>query len=100
MADRSGYPRWHLWTGVALAVIGLALGLALPVGSHCRAAFPTVYGPVPASAVASPGEDWMAECHSAAIDQSHVYGGLILLGLGLALLGLTLRFISGRRRAR
>lgn len=98
MADQRGFPRWHLWAGAALVVLGLILGLALPVGPHCGAAFPTAYGPVPASAVAPPGTDWTAECRSAASDQTHLYGGLIVLGLGLAALGLLLRFFSRRRR--
>ncbi len=100
MADERGFPRWHLWVGAALAVIGVVLGFALPVGPRCGAAFPTAYSPVPASAVVPPGTDWLAECRSAAQDQSHVYGGLVLLGLGLVILGLLLRSVSRRRRFR
>ncbi|KHL01154.1 hypothetical protein LK10_17070 [Sinomonas humi] len=100
MADQRGFPRWHLWIGAALALCGLVLGFVLPVGPHCGAAFPTAYSPVPASAVAPPGTDWVAECRSAAQDESHLYGGFVLLGLGLVALGLLLRFFSRRSGSR
>ena len=94
MAIRRYHPRWHSWAGIVLVVAGVALGFALPVGRSCGAAFPTAYGPVAAGHVTPPATDVAAACHSAALDQSHLFGGMIVLGILLIVLGAILRLVG------
>ena len=92
------HARWHAWVGVGLVLAGAVLGFALPVGQGCGAAFPTAYGPAAAGQVTPAVSDLAAACHSAALDQSHVFGGMIVLGGALIVLGALLRRLGALLR--
>ncbi|WP_415856092.1 hypothetical protein [Sinomonas sp. G460-2] len=93
MAIRRYHPRWHSWVGLGLVLAGAALGFTLPAGTGCGPAFPTAYGPVAVGQVTPPASDVAAACHSAALDLTHVFGGMIVLGIALIVLGAVLRLV-------